>query len=371
MKKICILTMRDISSAYACLLYLRTALSKNSKVDIWSFSHQKQIKNAEIFHNSFTDTWYGKIRRFRVYAAKLHAFIISFKYDVLVINDLDFFRVGYYIKKIRPYTIVIQYNTEIHGNDIKYPRHTISFYEKHVDYPDMIIECLNERGDYRKKTFGIKKHIFVINNTLPLYEVNNALNSGINVSHFFKFKNPNNLTLIYAGGCNLSRSLGDIIECAEIFLNKINFLFFCYGANKDYDAVQNEVDKYENCYLYKAVDRITLLNVMNFCDIGIQYYDPDFSINHYLAAPSKFFEYISVGLNVISSNNYGINQIIDKYDLGVCFTNEEGIAGGINKLLNKGLNSRKKIKKIFETQLCYEVDAQKALCAINKMIYKE
>ncbi|WP_321003945.1 hypothetical protein [Eisenbergiella porci] len=369
MQKICILTWHDISSAYACLHYLKDELLQEVvAVDIWGFSHSSQIIDNNGYYHSFTDSWYGKIRRFRVYMSKLHALLISFNYDVIILNDLSFYRCGYIINKLFPNKKIIHYNTEIHGSDVTFPHHTVSFYKKHANYPDMIIECLKERADYRKKEFGIRQKIYVIDNTLPKSEVQKALAADVDVSKYLQFKNNKLPTLIYAGGCNLSRNLGDILKCATDFSGKLNFLFFCYGSSIDFQRVQSVVDINDNCYLYKAVDRVTLLNVMAKCDIGIQYYDPTFGINHYLASPSKFYEYISVGLNVVSSNNHGIDRMINDHDLGVCFTNEEGIKGGIKKLLAKGLNSRENIKRTFEKYFCYEVDSKEALDAMRKLI---
>lgn len=369
MKKVCIFTWHDITSAYACLHYLKDVLKKEYEVDIWGFTNEPLMGDTSIIkYNSFTGTWYGKIKRFRVYIGRIHALFLASKYDVICINDLDFFRMGYFIKRIFPNIRVIHYNTEICGSDVPYPIHMKAFYKKYANYPDMIIECLKERAVYRKKEFGISQKIYVIDNTLPQSEVQKALAVDEDVSKYLQFKNNKLPIVIYAGGCNLSRSLGDILKCAMCFSDKLNFLFFCYGSPSDFQRVQSLVDENDNCYLYEAVDRVTLLNVMAKCDIGIQYYDPTVSINHYLASPSKFYEYISVGLNVVSSNNHGINQMINNHDLGVCFTNEEGIKGGIEKLLAKGLNSRENIKRSFEKYFCYEVDSKETLDALKKLI---
>lgn len=369
MKKVCILTWHDISSAYSCLFYLKNELKDNYKVDIWGFSRSSQISERERpFYHSYTDTWYGRIKRFRVYMSKLHTLLIARNYDALVINDLDFFACGYIIKKLFPDKKVIHYNTEIHGADVRYAKHTVRFYEKHASYPDMIIECLKERAEYRKEEFRINQPIFVINNSLPQMLVEQARLVQVDVTKYFDFTEKNLPILVYAGGCNMSRSLGDILKCAPDFLHRVNFLLFCYGTEKDYQLVQEECSKHENCYLNHSIDRETLLKVMERCDIGVQYYNPNISVNHYLASPSKFFEYISVGLNVVSSNNKGIDRMINKYNLGVCFDNKEGIKVGIDKLLAKGLNDRENIKKVFEEVFCYEIDAAKALSQLMWVI---
>lgn len=367
--KICILTWHGVSTAYSCLLYLREVLSHHNDVKLWAFNPRKQMPNKDIsYFNSFSDTWYGKIKRFRVYIGRIHAFLIALKCDVVIINDLDFFKIGYIAKKWFPQKVIIQYNTEICGSDVPYPIHAKAFYERHASYPDMIIECLKERADYRKETYKIDKKIYVINNTIPQSELTNALEAEVEIDKFFKFKNPDLPCLVYAGGCSLSRNLIDILNCTDFFSDKLNFLFFCHGSEQDFSKVKTICMQHDNCYLYHSVDRITLLNVLQKCDIGIQYYDPNVSVNHKFASPSKFYEYISVGLNVVSSNNCGINRMIEEYNLGVCFTNEEGIKGGIDRLLTKGLNSRENIIKAFKKHFCYEVDSKETIQELISLI---
>lgn len=369
MKKMCILTWHDISKAYSCLFYLKEKLEETNEVVIWGFSKSKNIRkdNKENYF-SFQDMWYGKIKRFRVLAGKIHAFLIMLKNDIIIINDLEFFRVGYLIKKIFPNKKIIHYNTEIPGEDVYYPKHTIKFYSNHANYPDMIIECLAERAAYRKKTYGITKKIYVINNTLPLKNVKKIMNEEISVEKYFQFEEKNIPTLIYAGGCDWNRELWKIIECATDFEGKLNFLFFCYGTQKDFLKVKEYCEKHSNCYLFESIDKKTLFHVMNRCDIGVQYYDPKISINHYLASPSKFFEYISLGLNVVSSDNHGINEIINDYNLGVCLKKNDEIKNGIHKLLFNGLNTKENIRGVFENVFCYEKDSVETIKMLNELI---
>lgn len=366
MKKIGIITKHNIADAYSCLLYLNDSLNKKYDVDLWGYALVDEVP-ADNYH-SFRDTWYANIRWFRKYLVKISVFLLARHYDVLIINDLDFFWVAYYIKKFYPNKKVVHYNTEIPGPDVKLPKFTTNFYKKHASFPDLIIECLKERAQYRKKEFNISKEIIYVNNTIPQEKINNALKiKDPAISKYFLFDNGLPI-LIYAGGCNLSRNLGEIIKSAGKFSKKLQYIFFCYGTERDFSAVQKECDKYDNCHLFKSVDRTTLLNVMNNCNIGIQYYDPDVSMNHYLASPSKLFEYLGTGLNVVSSNNHGVDRIIEQDELGVCFDNSEGISNGIEKLLNKGLKSRNDIKNVFKTKYCYEIDSKQMLGQLYSLI---
>ena len=366
MKKVGIFTWHKIDNAYSCLWYLKEALEEICEVDIYAFNEKNRFTDPHYF--SLSETWYGNIRRFRIYAAKFDVWIRARMYDVVIVNDIDFFSAAYYLKKMYPNKIIVDYHTELYSGDVTCPISSNVFYKAHANYPDMIIECLPERADYRKKQYNIHQNIFVINNTLPLKNVKKMLEPcKETLTHYIP--NKNNLpTLIYAGGCNLSRSLRDIIDSAALFKGKLNYLFFCYGSETEFARVSDLCAHHDNCYIYKAVDKGTLFQVMSECDIGVQYYDPDYSINHYYAAPSKFYEYVAMGLNVVSSNNCGIDRIIQENNLGVCFGKEEGIVGGLEKLFQKGLQSHTYIQEIFEKKLCYEVDSEKTIHHLKKMI---
>lgn len=368
MKKIGIFSKHNIKNAYSCLIYLKEILlSKNQKVDLWAFAKNQDLPPEKRNHfYSFEDRWYGKIRRIRLYLADFDAYIQMKKYDVIIINDLDFFIDAYRIKNEFPEKKIIHYNTEIHGADVKYPKKIVEFYEKHADFPEMIIDCLKERAKWRQKKFHITKNIYVINNTLPLHEIPDNLMEK-DVRKYFTFE-KNLPILVYAGGCDLSRSLGDIIDSSALFEGKLNYLFFCYGKKKNLELVKKIIERHPNCRFFEAIDRKTLFAVMNQCDIGVQYYNPQVSINHYYASPSKLFEYMACGLNILSSNNRGIDKIIEDNDIGVCFTIEDGIAGGIRKLLAKGLSTREHIKDVFEKKYCYEIDSKDTIDEIQFLV---
>lgn len=361
MKNIIIISKHDISSAYSCLQYLSQELLKYTHVKVWSCTDRKNIdKLDKNFNNSFLNCWYGNFKHIRLLFIYLHVFILLIKNnDAMIINDIDFFPIAWLVKKIRKKKKFIIYHTEIYGADVKTFKFILSFYEKYASDPDFIIECLNERAEYRKKKYNIKKNIYVINNTI--YQ--NTDYTKVNIENKSKEK-----IVFYAGGCNLSRDLGEFIkEISKV--NNVFFLAYCYGTDKDLLSVKNMCKQYfkkNNYSINEAVSRDKLLSIMNSADIGIVYYDPDFSINHYYAAPSKFFEYFSCGLNILSTNNEGINHIIEKYKIGTCIKQNETISDALNRMLLQGLKNRDDIKNIFNERFCYEKDSKFAIENLKK-----
>ena len=125
MKKINIYSIHNTQNAYSCLIYLKNELDKRVETNLWSFTEYSNEQKEKGYH-SFLKTWYGHIRRFRLWMAPVHAFFLNmWNNDAMIINDLDFFIPAYILKKIRPDKPIIHYNTEIHGPDVKYPKYKI------------------------------------------------------------------------------------------------------------------------------------------------------------------------------------------------------------------------------------------------------
>lgn len=362
--KAIIVTWKRLNNAYSCLLYLKNALEQYAEVELWSRTDsgnlpEKYQKNTY----NILDLWYGKMVKIRYFLAQGDLFVKALKEKkvVFIINDWDFFIPMYYVKKHNHTISVIHYCTEIPGKDVKCLKLIDRFYKKHADYPDMIIDCLKERAAWREKKYGLRR-VFYINNTLPIADLK-IDNDNCNINQFSSFSN-NLPILLYAGGANLTRQLNEIINCVDQFKGKLNFLFFCYGNENEQRNLRDYCQQNctgDNYRLNEAIPRKVLLQVMRQCDIGVNYYPPEYSINHRYSAPSKFFEYMASGLNILSTNNEGINEIINNEKIGTCIFEGEDMAKALNRLLNNGLKSRKYIMDVFKKKYCYEVDAEKTL----------
>ena len=366
-RKVVILTWNDVSMAYSCLIYLKKSLERFFYVELWSLTPNEVIeKFKDDGYFSFYNNKYWKLRGIRhfIIEHEIYKKIINNPDDIYIINDLKFYKVAYYAKRKNPDIKIIHYNTEIPGRDVKISTCTKEFYKKHANFPDLIIECLKERGNWRKRTYGISKDIYTINNTLPIEILSeNHCKPPIDVLKLAKGK-P---VLLYAGRAGHSRNLQEILECIPHFMDRVFFLFFCYGDNKDIQALYRWGELNRSCDNFSincAISRGELLKIMECCDIGINYYEPTFSVNHKYAAPSKFFEYIACGMNVISTKNIGIDRIILDNNIGVCIDDGESIKEALERLLQKGLESRENIKSVYLTKYEYSKDASKAISKI-------
>ena len=367
--KITVLTRHDLSTSYSCILYLKETLEKYAEVSLWSFTPPENIdtrfkKNSKSFlsYPVYKDI-NKKLNRFKEALSMFHAILISLKSDTIIVNDMEFILSVYIAKKIKKNLKVIHYNTELYGGSVPCSVFLMKFYEKHASFPDLILECLPERAAYRKKLYKIDKPVFCINNTLPSYLAKQYISSEYKTESYvdFKVKKP---ILVYAGGTDKTRGLAKILESLEYISDKINVLMFCSGSENDINDIKNQCKKpisSDCCRVYKAVERKKLLNIMRRCDIGLNYYDPDIDANNKYSSPTKFYEYMAVGLKTLSSDNEGINHIIENEKIGVCMHKGETLAAAIDRMLNSNLKSKDEISKLFFEKYCYENDAKEAI----------
>lgn len=151
--------------------------------------------------------------------------------------------------------------------------------------------------------------------------------------------------------------------------------FYCFGTDEAINSLRVECEEKLNGK-YKLITnrpREEVLNRIRMADIGIVYYDPEYSINTRYAAPTKFFEYVSLGIPVMSSGNESLIKIINEYGLGEYMheNNVNGMREGLYRLL-KDKGYRKQIseneEKAFKNYLCYEVQSEKAIKKIVDVI---
>lgn len=374
MKALTFYTMHDISSAYSCLTYLKDELQSDYDIKIWSGTLEKNCSkenfiNQNIF--SFYTKWFGKIPKIRVIL--IHLFVLYkmiFSKSHILINDLDFVVEAYIAKKIDKNKKVILYFTEIYGKDISLNNNVQEFYKKRANFPDIIIECLNDRAEYRKKELKINKEIFVIDNTIPCNSIKLESLSSNEITKYLDFENDYPI-IAFAGGCTERGNLDELIDELSIVKEKFNLVIFCYGTDNAINHLKEQCEKKlkKGTYIVNnSVQRNKLLSILKFADIGVVFYDPKFSTNYYYAAPSKFYEYLYVGLNILSTNNRGINHIIANNNIGVCIMDDEPINEAVTRLLNKEIVSKQNIKDLFESKYCYEISASKAIEEIKKIV---
>ncbi len=367
-----ILTAINPTKAYSCVKYLFDRLSSKHKVDLWAMVSDDSIGTYKSWGNtvhSFTSNVFGKIPKVRMVAMKVIGFFLCWKFRnrTIICHETYHYHSACFVKKLFPKTKLIHYCTEMYNEkSVKFQRDQLKYYKDHANDPDLIIECNEERKKYRKNLYKIVKPQVVIDNTIPISEI----------SPFFDANHVNSdvPTIVYSGGCHNVHELDIIVEALKLLDFEYKAKFIVYGPSNAIDALKEQcrVINGSHIEIITGLTRDEALPHVAKSDIGIVYYDPEYSVNCKYAAPTKFFEYIGLGLPVVSSKNEPLVRIIDEYKVGIYMeTNDsKGMAMAISDLADKQVRDKYRANELnsFKKYLSYESQSAQAIEAVFNIL---
>ncbi|MCR9389657.1 glycosyltransferase [Vibrio alginolyticus] len=375
-KKVAIFSDVNPTKSYSCIQYLADTLSENGiAVDLYAKIPSKDMKYTKFWKfnvQSIYNFAYGKLPFIRRYLAQVHLFILSvFFYENIIIHELTFFRIARMAKKINKKLTVIHYATELYDeNDEPNHKALLDFYRANSSLPDLVIECNEQRSELRRELFNVKSKTVVIENTIPLVDrSSNPKKDCMLVDEPIK--------LIYTGAAYLHRELDRIIDAFSMSnLGKnVQLVLVCYGGDEDIRQLQEYCERNisDHYTMHANLSRDEALEHVANSDIGIVYYRPSLSMGNRLAAPTKFYEYLSLGLPVVCSNNDSLIPIIDTYNIGA-YVDDESISSLSNAIkdvyygIKKGDFDKISIKNIFKDNLEYKVKSKDSIETIIDLL---
>ncbi len=178
------------------------------------------------------------------------------------------------------------------------------------------------------------------------------------VQHFIAFQKSNRLgnEIFYIGGVSNERGLDTTLSALKILKGKgvLFFMHYIGAISKEKVADLDLDDIQENIKFYGRMDSKEGFEISKRCIVGLSVLKP---IKNYLESYStKIFEYMTIGLPVITSNFMLYKNVVEKYNCGFCITpsSPEELAASIEKLLNNpkkreqmGANGIKVVSKQF------------------------
>jgi hypothetical protein len=324
-------------------------------------------------------TWYGNAPIIRTAFYWLHIVGIFARGERnFIFHEAHFFRLIALFKRLSKKTRCVHYATELYTEQDE-PAHAniLAYYQRTASLPDLIVECDHQRAIYRQQKYGISAKICVIPNTLPIttYEKTtpSLLEQRILSSNSLKLP-----ILIYSGAGFLHRELDRIIDGVSQAKSRVFLVIICYGPDIELEKVrQFALEKIDiaNFMFVSNASRDDIKHALNIADAGVVYYRPSLSIGNRFAAPTKFFEYVSAGVRVVSSHNETLKPLIDLYQLGH-YTRDESpgaIAIAIDAVFEVNEDSsmiRSRIRNVFEEKLCFEIAARDGMQEIRKIFFE-
>ncbi len=138
--------------------------------------------------------------------------------------------------------------------------------------------------------------------------------------------------ILYQGLLDPSRCVEELVAAAKSFDRGI--LLVLLGAGfKGLDSLQAAVDAVNNVVLLPRVQYNDLFQYTASADIGVLFYRNDCR-NNYYCAPNKLYEFMMMGLPVITCDYPGLKKFVEGKELGYCVNPEkpEEIARAVNRL---------------------------------------
>lgn len=126
-----------------------------------------------------------------------------------------------------------------------------------------------------------------------------------------------NLNIISSFGFTTERNCIQFVKMIKDYSNEANLLFVGKIFKKPYEFLKNYcfVNKLNNIHIIDSMDFNKLSSLTMLCNVGIVSYSNK-NINNRLCASGKIYEYISLGIPVIVSNNLPLRYLVNLYNIG-------------------------------------------------------
>lgn len=192
---------------------------------------------------------------------------------------------------------------------------------------NLVIVC----NDYRKRLLSallpIKK-IIVFENKRALVDgflsplQKNDLIDSIKGGKIYLDKEK--INFISTGGINFKRGCGDIIKAVK---KRSEARLFFIGKASQHDLIEFNrmtVDC-KNIFYLGEIPYTSLAELLSRMDVGVVNYAMD-NLNNRYCASGKVYEYLSIGIPILSTSNKPLLKTIKKYNCGIsCYSFDTGI----------------------------------------------
>ena len=356
-KRIFVAVTNDVSTDYRVHKICNYLLSKKFNVLVYGRvlpntinidKNYKIIRRKHLFNNNF---WF-----YAEYNLRLFFFLLFYKHDYILANDLDTLPACFFASKIKNTQLVYDsHELFSEGPELQGRKFVQGFWRKLEDYflprikksytvSKSIAEFYNKK--YQNK-MGVIRNVPLKKDVLKVKKVSFPTDKK---------------TILYQGVLNPGRGLKPMIKALN-FVKDLDLVIIGYGKVeqelKDFVAsnkMQNRV------HFLGRIPREELFNYTKIATLGMVLEEP-LGLSFQYSLPNKLFDYIHANIPIVSGNLPEISKIINNYKVGVIVEDYQPktIAKAINNLLNNTdlLNSIKANQLKAQKDLCWEIEQEK------------
>tara|TARA_B100000787_G_C16186145_1_gene294767 strand:- start:812 stop:1906 length:1095 start_codon:yes stop_codon:yes gene_type:complete len=134
--------------------------------------------------------------------------------------------------------------------------------------------------------------------------------------------NQNKLNLVSTSGFTIERGCLEIVKSAEKFNKQVNLYFIGKTYGKDQKVLTDYIKKKSitNVFLFNQISLSELSVFLRNMDVGVVNYSKKNRNNIYCAS-GKIFEFLSLGIPVLCSDNITLSDIVSRYKCGTSNNN--------------------------------------------------
>jgi len=179
------------------------------------------------------------------------------------------------------------------------------------------------------------------------------------------------MIVLYQGLFDDSRCMRELIHAADHFNDGI-YLVLVGGGFNEWAEPEKIIGDSKRVVVLPRVSYSELNAYTSSADVGILFYRNNCR-NNYYCAPNKVFEYMMMGLPVVTNNYPGISAIVEGGQIGYCVDSEnpKEIAAAVNKLADNPREydaMKRNCLKLSETTYNWEQEYKKLKTMYEQMM---
>lgn len=198
-----------------------------------------------------------------------------------------------------------------------------------IRFADLVVVPEKNREAIYYSEYKIKNRVITIQNCPPFRD---KIQSKVLYDMFKEMKINVEKIVLYQGLLADDRCIEEIIASAEYYGDSVKLVIIGDGFGRWKNYYQKS-GTFKNVLILRYMNYNELINYTASADIGILLYR-NTCRNNYYCAPNKLYEYMMMGLPIITCNYPGLIEIVEKNEIGLCINPESPreIADAVNKL---------------------------------------
>lgn len=228
---------------------------------------------------------------------------------------------------------------------------------------DNLICAQIDRAKIIVKRYNLKKMPTIINN-ISILKDNEITLPEETQKTLDTFFNNRDFSVVYAGGINNDRNIMPLVEAVK----GTNYKLLLIGNGNIFEDLKTKIkeENINNCTLLGKVPYNCLGQIIKMCNCGYVSYGIQ-DVNNKYCASNKIYEYCSVNVPILATDNPTIKKVVEEYSIGVC---SNDISSALLKLKENYLLYRNNTT-IFNDNNKWEYEELKLLNLINSILKKE